>query len=483
MTTVYSDEREGQKAFYESFLPRVDKSMSIDNVLEDYSDGIVNGTILEFKININDLNTTLFQTIKYLSRRRIKGKPIPANILLISLNTDTAYLYDSSEYLSNIEKEYIGAASINTGGFKGKEPKRTFSLSREEDAEQIVALLREKRYTKINLDENCIVGWAMNYYSLFPTADKSSFLGDLTGKTQITGEIRKPDKLKEYILPYEEKGNVRFQYLMDALNDFIQKKNLGAFYTPIPYAEKALELVRNAIKRVPEGNDYIILDRCAGTGNLEQLMTEEELSHTIVSTLEYYEYKVLVEVLGDKVLHVIPPVEAKDTFSGGLVRGADALSKDFIENTIIKKYIDNPKCSVILLENPPYSEPTSIEHQKRGKGKKSADLWKKSFVCEEMKKEVRGVASNDLGNLFIWSAFKYYLRQETDSYIVFSPVKYWKAQHLVNQEFHGGFAFNRRHFHTTTNACIMCAHWGGVNALIFNQLHYSPLTLIRKVNL
>ena len=80
-----------------------------------------------------------------------------------------------------------------------------------------------------------------------------------------------------------------------------------------------------------------------------------------------------------------------------------------------------------------------------------------------MKKEVKGATSNDLGNAFIWSAFKYYLRQPTDSYIVYSPVKYWKAQHLINKEFIKGFAFNRRHFHTNIDACIMCALWSNVD--------------------
>ncbi|WP_341493697.1 hypothetical protein [Mesomycoplasma ovipneumoniae] len=64
---------------------------------------------------------------------------------------------------------------------------------------------------------------------------------------------------------------------------------------------------RAAISEVPKDNDYIILDRCAGTGNLEKWLTDEELSHVIVSTYEYYEYKVLVELLGDKVRHIIPP--------------------------------------------------------------------------------------------------------------------------------------------------------------------------------
>lgn len=76
-----------------------------------------------------------------------------------------------------------------------------------------------------------------------------------------------------------------------------------------------------------------------------------------------------------------------------------------------------------------------------------------------MKKEVSGQYSNDLANAFIWSAFKYYLRQPTDSYVVFSPVKYWKIQHLISKRFGGGFAFNRKHFHTNIDACIMAALW------------------------
>lgn len=184
---------------------------------------------------------------------------------------------------------------------------------------------------------------------------------------------------------------------MDKLNDAIQKKNLGAFYTPTLYAEKSLELVREAIKRVPAGNDYIILDRCAGTGNLELGLTDEEKSHAILSTVEYYEYKVLLEILGDKVRYIIPPTEKEDTFNMGLVRGADALSEEYVNNPVIKQYIDDPKCTIILFENPPYAETTSLEHQ-RLKQSKDSSGWKNSFVVTQMKKEVKAFISNKYGD-------------------------------------------------------------------------------------
>lgn len=454
----YALERDGQLDFFKVFLPRVDPTLDVEDILADNNDGVINGNLLEFKLHVTDLNAVLFQCIKYLSALRVKGKPVPANILIIDVNAATVWLYRSAPYLSDIEKLYSGGASKDNSGFIGGNAETVLHYDKPLDVESIVSLLKEHNFTKIHIDENCIVGWATFFYKTVPTARKEDFLGDDTGKHKTIGEIRKPVHFADYIYPYTGQTNIKFNYLMDKLNDTLQKKNLGAFYTHQLYAEKSLELVRAAIARVPAGNDYIILDRCAGTGNLELGLTDEELSHCIVSTVEYYEYKVLQELLGAKVRHIIPPIETAETFNAGLVTGADALSKEYIENPIVKQYIDDPNCTIILFENPPYAETTSAEHQRQGQSKISS-TWKQSYVVAEMKKEVKGTASNDLGNAFIWSGFKYYLRQPTDSYIVYSPVKYWKAQHLIDRRFIGGFAYNRRHFHTNIDACIMCAYW------------------------
>ena len=464
----YTVEKEGQFDFYKRFLPRVNPLINLDEIIADDNDGVLNGNLLEFKLNVTDINAALFQCIKYLSALRIKGKPVPAGIHIIDINAAAVWYFRSKPYLADIEKPYFGGASKDNSGFIGGKAVETLRYDENPlDAEKLIALLKENNFTKIHIDENCIVGWASAFYRAVPMARKEDFLGDETGAHKTIGEIRNPRVFADYIFPYVGETNVKFNYLMDKLNDTLQKKNLGAFYTPPLYAEKALELVRQAIARVPNGNDYIILDRCAGTGNLEAGLTDDELSHCVVSTIEYYEYKVLQELIGSKVRHIIPPFETSETFNAGLVTGADALSKEYIDNPVIRQYIDNPNCTIILFENPPYAETTSIEHQKRGVGAKSS-TWKQSYVIGEMKKEVKGTVSNDLGNAFIWSGFKYFLRQPTDSMIVFSPVKYWKAQHLIDKEFLGGFAFNRRHFHTNIDACIMVALWGNKNEYIDN---------------
>ena len=74
--------------------------------------------------------------------------------------------------------------------------------------------------------------------------------------------------------------------------------------------------------------------------------------------------------------------------------------------------------------------------------------------------EQRG-AARESSNLFIWSAFHYFLRQSTDSYIVFSPVKYFKNVELINKKFEAGFAFNRKFFHAT-DSVISCILWSNI---------------------
>ena len=173
----------------------------------------------------------------------------------------------------------------------------------------------------------------------------------------------------------------------------------------MPYAKKAAELVQMAVERVPKENDYIILDRCAGTGNLECALIglkdkngDDLISHCVVSTYEYYEYKVLQERIGSDVREIIPPTEANVVYENGRVANADAMSEDFINNPIIKQYIDNPKCSVILFENPPFRDVTS--------NSTGVANNQNSFVLEAMRKKIKGAVLNDLTNRFIWSGWE-----------------------------------------------------------------------------
>lgn len=399
---------------------------------------------------------------------RIRGESVPSNILLVSLNTRYVYLYHSKDYFNEIHTIYIGAASKNNKEFVSTKPfVARYDYTDIADTISILNILKQKEFMPIRIDEDSIVGWAERYYKENPNASKGDFIGDNSGQVRIVGEIRNPKHFQGLILPYKGQTNEKFKYLMDKLNDRLQKKDLGAFYTPITYCKKAAELVKLAIARVPQGNDYVIIDRCAGTGNLESVLNKEELSHCILSTYEYYEYKVLCERLGDKVRFIIPPTESLVEYKQGLVMNANALTEEYIHNESIQEYIKNDKCTIILLENPPYHDSSSMtftdENNIRAKTKRNETFVKLKFKEEIGKLNEQRGAAREISNLFIWSAFKYYLRQPTDSYIVFAPVKYFKSIWLVNKEFIKGYAFNRKHFHASKSV-ISCVLWGNTDA-------------------
>lgn len=466
----YKTEREGQMEFFDNYgIPYIDDA----SVLIDNTDGVYNGNIIEFKLSINNLNRVLFQAIKYLSKMRIKGESVPATILLVDLNSTTVYAYKSEDYRDEIQKVYTGAASKNNEGFVAGKYDQKLDYSNMVESAEVKKLLKgkkvcpDKMYMPIDIDEGCIVGWAERYYREKPSASKGDFLGDDTGTAvKVTGEIRDPRHFKGFINPYTGKSNEKFKYLMDCLNDRLSKKDLGAFYTPVAYAKKAAELVQMAVDRVPDGNDYIILDRCAGTGNLEAALIgltdkngDELIEHCVVSTYEYYEYKVLSERIGDKVRDIIPPSEANVVYENGKVANADAMSKEFIENPLIKRYVDDDKCTIILFENPPYRDASAAN-----KTKESNSATKQSFVANEMAKKKNSFVNTntstvrDLTNQFVWSGVEYYLRKPTDSYVLFSPVKWWKSCGIVSLTMSEGFIFNRRLFHASESA-ITCCLW------------------------
>lgn len=467
----YKYERDGQIEFFDAY--GIDYRN--EPVLAQNTDGIYHGNLLEFKLSINNTDVVLSQAIKYLSHLRISGQPVPSRILLIDLNGTTVYEYASSDYQDFIECPYSGAASKDNDTFHGHaEPKATYDYANSEGLLSVMQLLVNKPadgdteaiyngnpaswYLPVHIDENCIVGYASTYYANNAKATKASFVGR-------NGEIRKPKFLKGVILPYEGQTNERFAYLMDCLNDRLHKKSLGAFYTPPAYAKKAAELVKRAIDGVPDGNDYVIIDRCAGTGNLEEALVglhdrngDEVVSHCIISTLEYFEYKVLSEKLGDKVRAIIPSDDKDIVFKDGKIANADAMSQEYVTNAIVKRYVDDPHCTIIMLENPPYRDTGSNSSDGISGNKQDC------FVLDEMVKDgVMGVKLRELSTRFIWSAWHHYLRDEHDSYVVFSPVKYFKMDGLCDKECVDGFLLNRKHFHATESS-ISCILWKDVDA-------------------
>lgn len=210
-------------------------------------------------------------------------------------------------------------------------------------------------------------------------------------------------------------------------DDKIKQKSNGAFYTPLPYVKLITEYLLEYIKEL-NTDKYIIIDRASGSGNLFKCLPDDVLSKCWLNSIEEFEVKEIKDYFKDKLLGI---------------SNYDALSFEVIPE--LKEYIDNEEYTIIMLENPPFSEVGSdnIKNEERDCS------FKDSLVCKNMKNEIKGKATNDICNLFVWSCFKYYLRKETDSYFLIAPIKYWKIQHIISKDPYSGFITNRKHYGAT----------------------------------
>ncbi len=461
----FINEMEGQIDFY-NLIKIVDWNSP---TIEDNTDWIIKWTLIEFKLSISNINIVLFQTIKYLSRMRNLGKSIPSQILLISLNNEKAYLFKSIDFLEQIETQYIWWASTNNKSFSTTIKSKTIEY--KNNLIEIIELLKSEDFIKVHVDKHNIVWLSKAYYEIINDWSYEMKI-EKKYKLEFVDELVEPKYLNIFTYADNrdevyEKSKKEFPWLIDCLNDKFLQKELWAFYTPDPYVQKATELLRVAISKIPKWNDYIILDRCSWTGQLENFLTEEELSHCVLSTYETWEWNVLYNKFIDKVRLIIPPeVSAENS----LVEWWDALSRHFIlwERTSVEHlqdsykacikqlndYVKNPNCNIIIFENPPYRDKSAQIKDKN---------TSKTFIYEEFKSGGTNQASHrELANLFIWSSFKYYLKKEDDFLLLFWPIKYWKSINLVNKKFIDWYWFNRKYFHAG-KSFISCILWQNID--------------------
>lgn len=453
----YHDEYEGQREFY--------NRVGINPDLSHNTDGVDGGNLYENKVDIKNIYEVLSQAIKYASRIRIRGERLPANLILNDLNRETAYIFKSADLLDDIEKVYFGAASKNNETYKTEAKYITIDYSTSTGLQELLTIVNSEDFVKYHVDKNNIVGLSQQFYK--HNQDKDKFI---KGKN---AEIRKPNILKDRIYPYTKADNVEFEDIMDCLNPGLLQREQGAYYTPTAYVNKMHEMLSKAIKEIPKGMDYIIIDRCAGTGNLEEGLSDEILKHCVLSTIEFNEYAILNYKYGDKCLVVIPNIDALAYDVIPAEKNEQGIANDFI-----RERVNDANCVVILMENPPYSESGSGGIQ--GTGKKE-NVWKQSYVIQEMKKEYKGVVLNDLSNLFIWSGFKFYLKKPTDSYILYAPTKYWRNQSLVNKKFVDGFLCNRKEFHANQVSAIGCIWWKNIDDIKTKQITLTPYDINNQV--
>lgn len=436
-----------------------------DEVFTQNTDGIVKGTLFEFKNNIPDLNKVLVQAIHYLSNIRIKGGiPIPTAIVLIDISKNHAYVYDAVQYRKEIKQAYSDSASKKVENIvlsNSTHPIDEFDFFVDQPQnprnKELKKYFNINKYQAFDIEFPNVLGWAKYIYNQDKTITK----------TEMFEMLKHPNGtfMDGLILPWTGKEE-DFSNIMDALNDPTNKRDLGAFYTPLPYVKEATKLLRKAIKNVPQDKDYVIIDRCAGTGALEHYLTDEELSHVIINTYEIKEWIVLYNKFVGKVRGIIPPLSVVTKDKGNLVAGGDALAKDFLNTPMetiekhktLQEVINDKNVVIIGLENPPYSNELARAQEGNVKSKE-----KFSYIRKLMSDKFTGDSNHakDLINQFIWSFEQFFMRTKYDQYVLFAPVKYWKSVGLMKKQFVDGFLANRGNFKASESA-ILVALWKNI---------------------
>lgn len=431
--SYYKSEIEGMIAFW--------NEIGLEPDYELNTDGRYSGNLIEFKLVFQDTHKHKEQLARSVRAYNSCALPIPKYGYLISLN-EHIYIKIDNE---------IGQ-EIQSGTWN-------------KPSDFLTEFLSQNEFIKGWVDEYSIVAYNNKLCKEYPKNIKT--------KEDVKNEFINPKFLNiqsfdwEKQIAIENADNLNIGWLhfnMNMLGPYLLKKQLGAFFTPEQYVKVATSMVREAISRVPIGNDYIIFDRCAGTGNLERFLRADELSHCVLNTYDYTEWTTLKGLYDGRVKMIIPPTRKNIDFNNGLLTDGDALSKDFFDfcfhsgleiyandefnrqSELLYQWFKDDKMTIIMLENPPFVEPQGGASQ----GKPTFTI-KEKFLYKEMANETFDTKNVNRAteNLFIWSAFKYFLRQPTDTYILFSPIKYWKSQHIIDKTFIRGYICNREYFNAS----------------------------------
>ena len=428
------------------------------------------GSLIEFKVVAKSNSDVFNQMKRYIRAYNARGLSLPKYGVYI-ITESQKYTVFNLEYETYCEDAVI-CSNLD------------LVVDLERKTSNADSWINNTETQKGWIDENSIVAYNDIYFSSRGKSRKK--------KDDFIAELANPTILN--IKPYEWQPDGDMERkLLDCLGSAELKKRLGAFFTPEYAARQSTNYVRNIIRNLSEDEDYVIVDRCAGGGALEQFFTEEELSHCILSTMVFAEKTTLKGLYEGKVKAILPLDETTD--NEGCMPSGDALSEEFNDGLstvleICRRETESrgKKLVVIGLENPPYK--TAGSEAIRGNGrevKNSSD----NFITEKMKEsgKLKNRALVDFANKFIWSGFEYFF----DYYVVYAPIKYWKNQNVVDKKFLEGSIANRADFHateggisiiswknedTTNEHITLQARVGNeIKDVIINKLHQTPDTL------
>jgi hypothetical protein len=227
----------------------------------------------------------------------------------------------------------------------------------------------------------------------------------------------------------------------------------GMYFTPLPFAKKALEYIERTLgKNWWKDGEYRLWDMAAGTGNLEYYLPQEVLKYCYLSTYYKEDVEHLQRLFSDGEIFQYDYLndDADYVFANN---GEQKLELKWKMPEKLRNDLTNPKLKWIILINPPFA--TASAGLAQGSNKENVAVTK---VRQRMNLDDLGETSRELFSQFIYR-IKYEFEHQTAYLGLFAKVKYINSNNdeklrkkVFQFLFENGFIFSSVNFHGTSRS-------------------------------
>ncbi|MDR2346776.1 MAG: hypothetical protein LBE18_11980 [Planctomycetaceae bacterium] len=246
---------------------------------------------------------------------------------------------------------------------------------------------------------------------------------------------------------------------IDRITDVTLRKFFGEFFTPLPFAKKALEYIERTLgKNWWASGEYRLWDMAAGTGNLEYYLPQDALKYCYLSTLYQGDVEHLERLFHDAEIFQYNYLEDDVdnlfiTKRSLAVKNGNAYDLTWKMPEKLRNDLNNPKLKWIVLINPPFA--TAQEAGLKGKSKCGVS---DTNIRQRMHAENLGEVSREVYAQFLYR-IKYEFSNKKTYLGLFAPLKYIISNNdqkfrdnVFYCTFNKGFTFSSANFHGTSKS-------------------------------
>ena len=248
---------------------------------------------------------------------------------------------------------------------------------------------------------------------------------------------------------------------VDRLTDDTLRRFHGEFFTPIPFATKALDYIADTVgQEWWKTGEYRFWDMAAGTGNLEYNLPAAAWKYCYLSTLEETDVEHLTRLFPDASVFQYNYLDDDIDYIAAKVKmDKDKLaSKEVFASyqKLPQKLVDdlnNPNIKWIILINPPFATAQAGAATRDSKSGVANTAIRRLMHMQNL-----GEVSRELLSQFIYR-IKYEFKDRLTYFALFSPPKYITATNdqrfrdeVLNFTFEKGFVFSSKNFAGTSRA-------------------------------